>query len=178
MLWCYKYSDTVTTACLHICTDLNQPHLKPVIGEPFSLTCPFKANNSAVTYSWTKYSNLDRKVGENLPSNMLLFDNGRQWKVDYYETEHNGLYICQASSSHKFQTYSHDTVFFLHAHCKLVHLQTCSVLMLCITLQLVQVLPQQYQSKLLSQYRDTPPLLHCVWPHLVWILMQCRIGTF
>lgn len=88
--------------------------MKPIINEPFTLTCPLESNPPS-TYSWAKYSNLDRRILHNISTDVMFSDDGRQWRVDYYEAHLNGLYVCHASNSLGALSYSHDTVFFLHA---------------------------------------------------------------
>lgn len=106
-------------------------HLKPVIGEPFSLVCPLESN-PPVSYSWIKYSNLDRKELQAIPDDMVFSDDKHQWRVDWYDIYHNGLYVCHTSNSSGSQSYTHDTLFFLHADCKsimsLVNLGMCDIL--------------------------------------------------
>ena len=92
-------------------------HHKPVIGEPFTLICPLESSLPA-TYGWTKYNGLDRKAALNMSRDMFFSENGRRWSVDWYQTHHNGFYVCHMTNVSRSQSYSHDTLFFLYADCK------------------------------------------------------------
>ena len=54
-----------------------------------------------------------------MPSDIFFTEDKRQWNVEWYKTHHNGLFICHAANSLGVQSYSHDTLFFLHAESKL-----------------------------------------------------------
>lgn len=106
----------VVTACTKLANMFfsGQPLLKPIVGEPFSLTCPLGSSPTAA-YRWTKYSNLDRRIEQNISSDVVFSEDSRQWRVEWYQPHHNGLYECHAFNSLGSFSHSHDTLFFLQA---------------------------------------------------------------
>ena len=107
---------------------ISQVNHKPVVGEPYTLRCPLEFNSLLATYTWTKYGSLDRTM-TNITSNVIFSDNYRQWRVNWYEPHHNGLYVCHVSTSKKNQSFYHDTLFFLQANRKCSH-HMCSYIVL------------------------------------------------
>lgn len=105
-------------APIEVNTADNTNAIKPVVNQPFTLTCPLEANPPA-TYSWFKYHTLDRiAAAPDFSDNMCFSFNKRQWSVDWYQSHHNGLYVCHAYNTLGNGSYSHDTLFYLQADCK------------------------------------------------------------